>query len=140
MLVVRKAASVWLLALLESVTKNSSEGFPKSIRIRNTRDYRRIQGRGKKLRTRNLLIIYCPSSLGESRFGVTVSKKVGNAVTRNLVKRWLRESIRRNQARYTASRPLDVVFIASPKAAKSDFTSISDEVNKALNQLLCVQR
>jgi len=85
------------------------------------------------------LVIYSASSLVDSRFGVTVSKKVGNAVTRNLVKRWLRESIRRNQARHSATRSLDVVFIASPRAAKSDFTTISEEVNKTLNKLLGVR-
>lgn len=59
-----------------------------------------------------------------SRLGITVSKKVGNAVVRNRVKRWIRESYRRLDRIEEA----DVVVIAKPTAAKSTFSATAREL------------
>lgn len=48
-----------------------------------------------------------PNSLGYSRLGLTVTRKVGPAVIRNRVKRRLREAYRRNRVRLGAG--LDLV-------------------------------
>ena len=45
-----------------------------------------------------------------------MSRKVGNAVVRNRVKRWLREAIRHERAQFAGSWSL--VFIAHPSAAQ----------------------
>lgn len=50
----------------------------------------------------------------DSRLGVTVSKKVGNAVVRNSVKRRIREWFRGSRASFCA--PVDLVVIARQKA------------------------
>lgn len=66
------------------------------------------------------------------RFGLTVSRKVGNAVIRNRVKRWLREAVRR---RRSAVGPLDVVFVARSTAASAGYAELSAEVDEVLARL-----
>ena len=110
-----------------------SKTFPKSSRIRKSREYRRVQGRGSRIRTSNLLVLYLPGKGKESRFGLTVSRKVGNAVTRNFIKRRLRESIRCE--RFALKGLWDVVFIATPRAAKADFKALNTDVLKAISKI-----
>jgi ribonuclease P protein component len=83
------------------------------------------------------LVFYRSGNKECVRFGITVSKKVGNAVIRNRVKRWLREAIRHHQHRLKA--PIDVVFIASPRSARSNYRSIEADVSDALIQIAGAQ-
>jgi len=67
-------------------------------------------------------------SPGRARLGVTVSRRVGDAVVRNRVKRLMREVFRRNPAWFTSGR--DYVLVARPLAATLDFTSMSAELER----------
>jgi ribonuclease P protein component len=61
-----------------------------------------------------------PNGLALSRYGFSVSKRVGNAVIRNRVKRLFREILR-----ITPLKPgWDIVFVARPAAANADYASL----------------
>jgi len=69
--------------------------FPKTARLLKARDYRRVYDAGRRKAGRFLQVFYCSNQLGNSRFGIAVSKRFGNAVRRNLIKRRIREGVRR---------------------------------------------
>lgn len=66
----------------------------------------------------------------ESRLGVTVSSRVGNAVVRNRLKRFVREIFR--QQRLSLPRPTDVVVIAKPGAHRLSYAQAATELERAL--------
>lgn len=70
---------------------------------------------GLCFRDRKFRIHVAVSPVGISRLGLVVSRKVGNAVERNRVKRRLREVFRASKARLPS--PLDVVVVCHPPAA-----------------------
>ena len=71
-----------------------------------------------------------PNGIGLSRYGLSVSKRVGKAVTRNRVKRLLREILR------LTPPPVgwDIIFIARSPAATADYASLKESVTGLLSR------
>ena len=110
--------------------------WQKVDKIRKSRDFRLIQRRGSKLKSRDFLFYFLPfyrvpNAIDHSRFGLVVSKKVGNAVCRNLVKRRLREGCRRNKHLLTASLNVVIICIC--------FSSLSKPKRNRCSNSTCFQ-
>ena len=69
---------------------------------------------------------------GLGRLGITVSKTVGKAHVRNLVKRRIRHVIRENPS---FIEHLDLVVIALPEAAKASFQQLKKDIERAYEGL-----
>jgi len=77
----------------------------------------------------NFIVIKAlPNELEFSRYGFSVAKEVGKAVVRNRVRRLLKEI-----ARLTSVKPgWDIVFIARPAAATTDYHQLKKSMEKLL--------
>ena len=82
-----------------------------------------------------LLLVRKNAENGESiRFGMTVTKKLGNAVRRNRIRRRLREVAKRVLPT-SAPAGCDVVFIARSAAFDRNFEALLDDLKRALLRL-----
>ena len=109
------------------------ESFPRELRILRGADFRRILGRGWKWTTAHLVVHATPNELGVSRFGLTVSRKVGNAVVRNRVRRRLKEGFRRRFRQAVGTPCIDLVLRALPGAGSIPASELEAEVLAALD-------
>jgi ribonuclease P protein component len=100
------------------------------FRLTESRRFSQIHAEGRNAANRLLVIRVLPNDLEWSRFGFVVSKRVGNAVTRNRVKRRLREAIRQTRVK----GGWDAVFIARRGAEKADFQQLKRATNNLLRR------
>lgn len=106
----------------------TDETFKKKHRVRNSKDFKKIQNRGKKQHSRFFTFIYSP---GRTRIGLTVSTKVGNSPTRNYIKRCIREYFRKNKILFT---DVDLVIIVKPELSCLKYEQIALQLNKLLRK------
>src|SRR2546430_15773094 len=76
---------------------SGQEGFPKTARLRKRREFSRLSRSGRKTHSANFVVITQTNDVGETRLGITVSGKVGNAVVRNRIKRLVGGFFRRGR-------------------------------------------
>ena len=117
----------------ESVIRaDPSQAFGGEFRLKRTVDFQRVQRTGRRIHGRHLIVVVLQNGLGHPRFGLAVSRRVGTAVIRNRVKRWLREAVRRERG---AVAGYDVVLISRPSAPQAGYRRVYEEVARALATL-----
>ncbi|GBC63804.1 ribonuclease P protein component [Desulfonema ishimotonii] len=94
--------------------------FPKADRILRRSEFLRLSRSGKKLHSRYFIANILPGKSDRTRLGITVTKKVGNAVTRNRLKRLSREFFRLNRQNITGNRDISIIVKKQAAALSTD--------------------
>jgi ribonuclease P protein component len=110
----------------------SAYGFPKAVRLLRSPQFERVQRRGSRRASDKLAVQVVGNEVGRARFGLAVSRKVGNAVVRNRIKRHLREAARHLKIRVSA---VDVVIAARAGAAGLGGDGLRAELERLLGAL-----
>ena len=105
------------------------------MRLTDSPEFERVYRQGTAYRGKLFSVHAFPNEHGTPRLGLSVSRKVGNAVTRNAVRRRLREVF--HSCISGMSEDLDIVVSAKPAAAGATFEELREEFSKSLVRL-CV--
>jgi len=110
----------------------ASARYPSSVRLRKRSEFLRLKNSAQKFATKHILVVWNDNGLEHARLGITVSKKVGNAVTRNRIKRFVREIFRANRLVMPA---VDLNVIARSESATMTFALMQLELQKAFTYI-----
>ena len=102
----------------------------KRFRLRKNSDFQRVYKKGRSWAHPLVVLCALRNDLGYSRFGFSVSKRVGGAVGRNRARRLMREATRLRQVMIADG--WDVVIIARQPIRDANFY----QVDRAVEQLL----
>jgi ribonuclease P protein component len=105
----------------------------KELRIKKNKDFQEAFKNGRSFANRQF-VVYILKKEGQTSFriGLSVSKKLGNAVTRNQIKRYVRQAV--FEIKESMQQDLDYVIIARKPVVEMDFF----EVKKSLTHVLKV--
>jgi ribonuclease P protein component len=111
----------------------------KPVGLKRSADFLLIKNKGKrKVLSPWLLLAFRPNEQGHLRFGCTITRKVGPAVTRNRLKRWTREYFRK-MAAHGFNPEFDINLVFRPMSAGfykelsySQFVEVLDQSSKIL--------
>jgi ribonuclease P protein component len=98
------------------------------LRLRRAEDFSRLRQVGKTHPHRFLVLSFSANELTHNRYGFIVSKHLGKAVTRNRIRRRLREVVRALDPQLTPG--FDVVLIARQPLAEQPFDAVMRTVHE----------
>lgn len=98
--------------MLESIKKNSN--------------FLKVYRQGKSYANKYLVMYVLETGMDKNRYGITVSKKVGNSVVRHRITRLIRESIRLNET--NLEKGYDIVIVARNTAKDRKYLEIESAV------------
>lgn len=113
-----------------------TQRLTKSMRLRRRAEFVHVQSTGRRVHGRHFVALVAPSEAPDrerGRVGLTVTKRVGNAVTRNRIKRCAREWLRQHGWVPAGS---DVVFIAKESAAEHDGAELGADLGRVMARMV----
>jgi ribonuclease P protein component len=107
---------------------DAGAAFPKTARVRRRAEFVEIKRCGARCHLPSFVVVRRESPTGHARLGITVSRRVGNAVVRNRLKRMIREVFRTSRRDVAAGQ--DVLVIARTDAHKLEYAQVASELER----------
>ena len=107
------------------------------VTLKKNYEFRRLYNKGKTAVT-PYVVVYClKNNRGTRRVGYTVSTKLGKAVTRNRVRRRLREIYRLNSDRLISG--VDMIVVARSRCVDADYHKMEKAFIHACEELKLIK-
>jgi ribonuclease P protein component len=111
----------------------SRYAFPKTLRLLKRAQFIQLSTQGKKVHTRYFIAAVSKTTQENHRLGITVTRKIGNAVSRNRIKRIIREYFRHKKDGITGTK--DINIIGKKGLATLSGSQITAELDKLFNRI-----
>lgn len=106
--------------------------------LKKNKEFSYVYAKGKSFATKRLVLVYLPRKYGGVRVGFTVSKKVGNSVMRNRLRRRFREAYRGYLDDLRANA--HIIFIARAPVAEAEFKEIVKDMRYLLTKAQLIEK
>ncbi|MBN1364637.1 MAG: ribonuclease P protein component [Syntrophaceae bacterium] len=104
------------------------QSYRKPERIVNRNRFKEIYNQGVWRSSQYFTTVTCINTQDVKRLGITITKKTGNAVKRNKIKRLIREFFRLNKGLFPDKH--DIVIIAKKDMPHLTYQQVSDELTE----------
>lgn len=102
-------------------------------KIKNSKEFSLVYNNSKKIYTKYAIVFVRNNEHEEQRFGFVASKKTGNAVQRNRIKRLFREYIRLNKNKFNNN--YDIILVGKQKFGENIDKIKYEDIEKDLNRI-----
>ena len=102
-----------------------SQRLLKTDRILKREEFIRVYEQGRKVQARYFTAFILPNRVDRPRLGITVTRKTGNSVERNRVRRLVREAFRKT--RWIAPIGVDIVINAKRQLVDAESRDVERE-------------
>lgn len=102
------------------------------IIIKKNIEYKSVYNCNDSISDYNLVLFVKKNKLEYNRFGFTAAKKIKKAVSRNVIRRRMKEIVRLNE--YKLKEGYDLIFMARVNATESDYKSLEKSFNKLIRR------
>ena len=102
--------------------------------IKSREEYSNLIKNGSYIKTKEYVIYYLDNNYNKKRFGLAISNKIGNAVTRNKLKRQTREIIDSLNSLFKNNK--DYIIMIRKGCLDSSFSEKKENLEKRLKEIL----
>ena len=102
--------------------------------IKSQQDFSTLIRKGRFIKTKDYVIYYKDNNLNKKRFGIAISTKLGNAVTRNKLKRQTREII--DKLNYLFKNNKDYIIMIRKGCLETPFHERIESLGKQIKERL----
>jgi len=104
----------------------------RNFRLTRTRDFACVKKEGKTRHHKFVVLVYIPNNMEYSRAAFVASKAVGNAVTRNLIKRRMKACLASSWSNVKSG--WDLVFYARAACAIASYNELQEAISVLLKK------
>ncbi len=107
------------------------ETLPKTLILKSKKEFEEIFEKGSRKSSGNLTIYCYTSDRPEIKFGFLTDKRIKKSVSRNKLKRWLREIVRKNKEKFSSGQK--IIFFAKKEALDKTYWDLYADFEKLYN-------
>ena len=101
--------------------------------VKNNYEFNNIIETGKQIKNKYFVIYYKNNNLDKYRFGISVGKKIGNAVIRNKYKRKIRSVVDNNKKYY--QKNMDYIIIMRKACLDAEFVEMEKKYSSLIYEI-----